>query len=169
MAPRADTLGQRWMSTLGQRNGQPLFNIGPTLACYLGLSVQEKFNIDFEDSGYGVNLGFPIRTSLAIFYLQVTPILSTRSYFSLPFGSAEEAQIDFSSWPSWWPYWIFDRNDFTHFLILKSPWYFESVGILVQVTKGKTDFQDGRLGAILESDQNDFSFYDIQVVPILCY
>ena len=24
------------MSTLGQRNGQPLFNVGPTLACRLG-------------------------------------------------------------------------------------------------------------------------------------
>ena len=26
----------------------------------IGLSVQEKFNIDFEDGGHGSHLGFPI-------------------------------------------------------------------------------------------------------------
>ena len=38
----------------------------------LSLSVQEEFNIDFQDGGH---LGFPIRTILATFDLQVTSIL----------------------------------------------------------------------------------------------
>ena len=35
----------------------------------VGLSVQEKFNIDFQDGGH---LGFLIKMILATFYLQVT-------------------------------------------------------------------------------------------------
>ena len=35
----------------------------------IGLSVQEKFNIDFQDGAY--HLGFPIRMILATFHLQV--------------------------------------------------------------------------------------------------
>ena len=37
-----------------------------------GLSVQKKFEIDFQESGH---LGFLIKKKLAIFDLQVTPIL----------------------------------------------------------------------------------------------
>ena len=42
----------------------------------IGLLVEEKKRkIDFQDGGYGGHLGFPIRTILAIFDLQVTPML----------------------------------------------------------------------------------------------
>ena len=42
----------------------------------VGLSVQEKKRkIDFQDGGHGGHLGYLISTSLAIFDLQVTPIL----------------------------------------------------------------------------------------------
>ena len=41
-----------------------------------GLSVQKKKGkIDFQDGGH---LGFPIGTILAIFYLQVTPMLPAK-------------------------------------------------------------------------------------------
>ena len=33
----------------------------------IGLPVQEKFNIDFQDGDHGGHLGFKIRTILAIF------------------------------------------------------------------------------------------------------
>ena len=49
-------------------------------------SVREnKFKIDFQDSEYGGHLGFPIGTILAIFDLQVTPMLSTKFQVSWPF------------------------------------------------------------------------------------
>ena len=42
----------------------------------IGLSVQEKKGkIDFQDGCHGGHLGFPIGTILAIFDLQVTPML----------------------------------------------------------------------------------------------
>ena len=45
----------------------------------LGLLVQEKKGkIDFQDGDHGGHLGFPIGTILAIFDLQVTPMLPTK-------------------------------------------------------------------------------------------
>ena len=41
----------------------------------IGLSVQEKFNTDFQDGGH---LGFPIGMILATVALQVTSILPMR-------------------------------------------------------------------------------------------
>ena len=38
----------------------------------------EKGKIDFQDGGHGSHLGFPIETILAIFDLQVTPMLPTK-------------------------------------------------------------------------------------------
>ena len=49
-----------------------------------GLSIQEKFNIDFQD---GSHLGFPIRMTLATFDLQVNLILLMKFRVSWPFGS----------------------------------------------------------------------------------
>ena len=45
----------------------------------IALLVQEKkFKTDFQDGRYGRNVGFPIETICAIFYLQVTPMLPTK-------------------------------------------------------------------------------------------
>ena len=53
-------------------------------------SVQEKKRkIDFQD---GCHLGFPIRTILAIFDLQVIPMLLINFRVYLPFGSGKEAK-----------------------------------------------------------------------------
>ena len=60
-------------------------------------------------------LGFPIRTILAIFDLQVTPILPSKFGVNWPFGSGEEAKNRFSRWLLWRPSWISDRNDFSYF------------------------------------------------------
>ena len=52
-----------------------------------GLSVQEKKRkIDFQDGGNGGHLGFPIGTILAIFDLQVTPMLPTKYQVNWPRG-----------------------------------------------------------------------------------
>ena len=49
--------------------------------------VQEKKRkIDFQDGGHGGHLGFPIGTILAIFYLQVTPMLPTKYHVNWPRG-----------------------------------------------------------------------------------
>ena len=46
--------------------------------------------IDFQDGGHGGHLGFPILTILAIFDLQVTPMLPTEFRVNWSFGSGEE-------------------------------------------------------------------------------
>ena len=49
-----------------------------------GLSIQKKKRkLDFQDGGH---LGFPIRTILAIFDLQVTPMLPTKYQVNWPRG-----------------------------------------------------------------------------------
>ena len=53
----------------------------------IGFSAQEKKRkIDFQDGGHGCHLGFPIGTILAIFVLQVTPMLPTKYQVSWPRG-----------------------------------------------------------------------------------
>ena len=48
-----------------------------------GLSVQKKRKTDFQDGGH---LGFPIRKILAIFDLQVMPMLPTKFRVNWPRG-----------------------------------------------------------------------------------
>ena len=56
-------------------------------------------------------LGFLNGTILAIFDLQVTPMLPSKFGVNWPFGSGE-AKNRFSRW---WPSWISDRHDFSYF------------------------------------------------------
>ena len=69
-----------------------LFLIYKSPQCFLeslesiGLSVQEKRKIDFQDGGHGGHLGFPIGMILAIFDVQVTPMLPTKYRVNLPRG-----------------------------------------------------------------------------------
>ena len=82
----------------------------------IGFSVQEKKRkIDFQDGGHCSHPGFPIRTILAIFGLQVTPMLPSKFGVNWPFGSREEAKNRFSRWRPWCPPWISDRHDFSFF------------------------------------------------------
>ena len=75
-----------------------------------GLSVLEKKRkIDFQDGGH---LGFLTGTILAIFDLQVTPMLPTKFQVNCAFSSGEEVKNRFSRWPPWLPACISDRNDF---------------------------------------------------------
>ena len=64
----------------------------------IGLLVQEKFIIDFQDSGHGSQLGFPVRMILATFDLQTISILPTKIRVSWPFSPGEEVQNKFSTW-----------------------------------------------------------------------
>ena len=73
------------------------------------------FKIDFQDCNCGSHLGFPIGIILAIFDLQVAPILPTKFPVNWPFGSEEEAENRFSRWLPWWSYWISDQTDFSYF------------------------------------------------------
>ena len=65
----------------------------------------------------GDHLGFPIGTILAIFDLQVTPMLPTKFKVNKPFDSGEEAKIKFSRWPPWQTSWISDQKDFSCFFL----------------------------------------------------
>ena len=59
------------------------------------LLVQEKkFKIDFQHGCLGNHLGFPIRMILAVFDLQVTPILPIKFQVNVP-STQEKFKIDF--------------------------------------------------------------------------
>ena len=87
-----------------------------------GLSVQEKkWKIDFQDGCHGAHPGFTIGMILAIFDLQVTPMLPTKFGVNWPFSSGEEAKNRFSRWRPWRPSWISNRHDFSYFWSISHP------------------------------------------------
>ena len=65
-----------------------------------GLSVQE-LKLDFQDGDRGGYLGCPFGMILAIFNVQVAPILPTKFRVNLPFRIGEEIQNRFSRWLLW--------------------------------------------------------------------
>ena len=73
----------------------------------------EEAKIDFQDGGHGVHLGFSIGSILAIFDLQVTPMLPTKFRINWHLGLGEEAKNRFSRWRPWRPSWIYNRCDFS--------------------------------------------------------
>ena len=119
----------RWQpSWISDRHDFSYFFINKSPRCFLAslvsidLLVQEKKRkINFQDGGHGSHLGFPIGTILAIFDLQVTPMLPSKFGVDWPFGSGEETKIRFSRWPPWWPSWISDRHDFSYFWSTSHP------------------------------------------------
>ena len=74
----------------------------------------EEAKKDFQDGGCGGHLGFPIKTILAIFDLQVTLMLPTKFQVNWRFGSGERAKNVFSRWLPRLPSWISDQNDFSY-------------------------------------------------------
>ena len=58
---------------------------------------------------------------LAIFDLQVTPMLPTKFQVKWHFRSGEEAKNRFSRWPPMQPSWISDPNDFSYFWSTSHP------------------------------------------------
>ena len=85
-------------------------------------SVQEKkFNIDLQDGVNGGYLGFPIRSVLTAFDLQIISILPMKFCVNWPFGSGDKIQNRFLTWRIWRPSRISDRIDFCYFWFHKSP------------------------------------------------
>ena len=64
--------------------------------------------MDFQDGCHDSHLGFPIGTILAIFDLQVNPMLPSKFGVNWPFGSGEEAKNRFSRRRPWRSSWISD-------------------------------------------------------------
>ena len=60
-------------------------------------------------------LDFRSARFLAIFEIQVTPLLPSKFGVNWHFSSGEEAINRFSRWLPWRPSWISDRHDFTIF------------------------------------------------------
>ena len=88
----------------------------------IGPSVQDKKRkIKFQNGCHGGHLGFLIGVILAIFDLQVIPMLPTKFKVNKPFSSGEEAKNRFSRWPPWRPSRIFDPYlQIRHFCQLES-------------------------------------------------
>ena len=120
---------------------------------------------------------------LAIFDLQVTPMLPTKFQVNWPFSSGEEAKNRFSRWP-WPPSWNFDLKNVNYFwstthpsasyqvtnkfLIYKSPrcfLSFKSTGLWDLEKKRKIDFHNGsHLGFPIGTTLANFG---LQVSPML--
>ena len=73
------------------RMSSAIFDLQVTPISYnaIGLSVQKKFKIDFQDGICGGHLGFPMRTNLAIIDLQVTQTLPLKFQVNWPFSTGE--------------------------------------------------------------------------------
>ena len=108
----------RWLpwppSWISDRNDLNYF-LSMSSQCFLpcfesvGFWVQEKKQtIYFQDGRHihGGHLGFTIGTILAIFDLQVIPMLPSKFGVNWPFGSGDEAKNRFSGWLPWRPAWI---------------------------------------------------------------
>ena len=95
---------QWWPSWISDQHNFSFFFIYKSPRCFLarlesiGLSVQEKRKIEFQDGHHSGHLGFPIGTILAIFDLQVTLMLPSKFGVNWPFGSGEETKNRFSRW-----------------------------------------------------------------------
>ena len=93
-----------------------------------------KGKTDFQDGGHP---GFPMGTIVAIFYLQVTQILS----FESTGLSVQETKDNHGG------HLVFQIGTILAILIFKLPRYFqpilESIGLSVQEKKCEIDFHDG--------------------------
>ena len=69
------------------------------------------------------------------------------------------------------PYWISDRNDFRYFLSTSHPdascQVCSQLDFWFRRRSAKYIFKMAAMAAILVSDQNDFSYFDLLVTPIL--
>ena len=100
-------------------------------------------------------LGFPIGRILAIFDLQVTPMIPNKFQFN-------GLLVQENRFSRWQPSWISYQKDFQWFLIS-----FESTGLSVR-EEWKIDFQDGHHGSHLGFwIQMILAIFDIQVTPML--
>ena len=59
------------------------------------LVQKKKFEINFQDGGYGGHLGLSIGTTLGIVFIYATPILTIKFRVNLLFGSGEGLQNRF--------------------------------------------------------------------------
>ena len=129
---------------------------------------RRRGKIDFQDGRHAGYLRFRIRTILAIFYLQITPMLPTKFQIIWPFGSGEKAKKKkkkIFKMATYLPSWISDRSDLSY-IQLTSPRCFQPIKTivhLVQEKKRKTDFQDcrhsGQLGLQIGMIFNVFLIY----------
>ena len=82
-----------------------------------------KFQVNWSfGSGEAKNTfsrcGGHLGSMLAMFDLQVTPMLPTKFQVNWPIGLEEEAKNRFSRWQPQWPSWISKHNDSSYFDLL---------------------------------------------------
>ena len=113
------------------------------------LVKEKKFKTNFQDGSCGSHVGFLIITILAIFALQIIPLLPTKFPVNWPFRSAEEVHNRFARWQ---PSWILDQNDFSCFWSISHPNTSYQVSSQLDFwfrRRRSTDFQNGRGGGHL--------------------
>ena len=106
--------------------------------------------------------------------LQVTTMFLTKFRVDWFFFSRRQSvkKNRFLGWPSWRPYWISDRNDFSYFWSKSHPdaSYHVSSPLIFRFRKGseKLDFQDGRhSGHLRFLIETILATFALQVIPML--
>ena len=113
-----DRFSRWWPSWISDWNDFSYFgsishpNASYQVSSQLAFGVRRRIEIDFQDGHHDSHLGFTIGTILAIFDLEVTPMLLSKFGVNWPFGSKEETKNRFSRWR---PSWISFQNDFSYF------------------------------------------------------
>ena len=125
-----------------------------------GLKVQEKkYKNDFQDVGRGSHLGFLNETILAIFYLNVALILSTK-FRVYGLSIQEKFKKRFSRRRQWRPSWISDLIDFSYFWSTSRPdnsyRVSSQLAFWFSIRSSKYIF---KTAAILDFDLNDFNCF----------
>ena len=133
----------------------------------IDLSVQaKKQKIYFQDGCHGSHLGFLIGTILAIFDLQVTPMLPSKFGVNWSFGSGKEAKNRFSRWLPWQPLGFPISTILAIFDLQVTPMLPSKFGVNWPFSSGEeAKNRFSRWGPSWISDRHDFSFFLIYKSP----
>ena len=104
---------------------------------------------------------------LAIFDLQVTPMLTTKFQVNSPFVQVKKGKTDFQDGRHGHHLGFQIRMILAYFDLQVTPMLppsFKSIGFLVLKKKQKIDFQDGHLGFQI---RKILAIFDLQVTPML--
>ena len=101
----------------------------------------------FQDGHCGSHLGYQNEMILAILNLYVAPMPPIKFQLNPTYGLRGDVIWRFSRWPTWWPFWISEWNDFNNCMWPQChPPRLGSIWLRIPEQMWFQDFQDGRLG-----------------------
>ena len=144
----------------------------PSSLGLISISVWEMSFEKFQYGPHGSHLGCWNGTNLTVLNLHVSQMLPTKFQLNPTYCSRADVLSRFSSWPSWRPSWILERNQFSN---SKSPCYPNaSYQGWVHSDKrfrsrlGLKIFKMATLGAILDIGTEQFKQFWISMLLQCC-